>query len=37
MAKEGENEAIPGSVCKQQFVGVTIGVLDLKSLVEHDC
>ena len=28
--------ALPNSVCKQQFVGVTIGLLDVKSLVEHD-
>ena len=28
--------ALPGSVCRQQFVGVTVGVLDVKSLVEHN-
>ena len=27
--------ALPGSVCKQ-FVGVTISLLDVNSLVEHD-
>ena len=27
---------LPGSVCKQQFVGVMIGLLDVKSLIEHD-
>ena len=32
----GENTALPGSACKQQFVGVTIGVVDVKSLIEHD-
>ena len=25
-----------GSVCKRQFLVVTVGVLDVKSLVEHD-
>ena len=25
-----------GSVCRWQFVGVTVGVLGVKSLVEHD-
>ena len=24
-----------GSVCRWQFVGVTVGVLDVKSLIEH--
>ena len=36
--EEGEN-AIFGTcrfVCRQQFVGVTVGVLDVKSLIEHD-
>ena len=28
--------ALPSSVCKQQFVGVTIGLFDVISLVEHD-
>ena len=28
--------ALRGSVCKQEFVGVTIGLLGVKSLVEHD-
>ena len=28
--------AIAGSVCRQQFVGAMVGVLDVKSLVEHD-
>ena len=28
--------APPGSVCKRQFLVVTVGVLDVKSLVEHD-
>ena len=23
-------------VCRQQFVGVTVGVLDVKSLIEHN-
>ena len=26
----------PGSVCRQHFVGVTVGELDVKSLVECD-
>ena len=28
--------APPGSVCRQQFAGVTVGVLHVNSLVEHD-
>ena len=28
--------APPGSVCKRQFLIVTVGVLDVKSFVEHD-
>ena len=28
--------ALPSSVCKQQFVGIVIGLPDVKSLVEHD-
>ena len=28
--------ALPGSICRRWFVGVTVGVLDVKSLVEHD-
>ena len=28
--------ATPGSACKQQFVVVMVGVLDVKSLVEHN-
>ena len=28
--------ALPNSICKQQFVGVAVGVLDVKSFVEHD-
>ena len=28
--------ALAGSICRQQFVGVMVGVLDVKSLVEHD-
>ena len=39
-AKEEEegNLTLAGSVCRQQFVGVTVavGVLDVKSLIEHD-
>ena len=27
--------ALAGSVCRRQFVGVTVGVLDIKSLIEH--
>ena len=36
--KEDETRfsAPPGSACKRQFRGVTVGVLDVKSLVEHD-
>ena len=26
----------PGSVCKRQFLVVTVGDLDVKSLVEHN-
>ena len=26
----------PGSACKRQFSGVTVGGLDVKSLVEHN-
>ena len=26
----------PDSVCKRQFLLVTVGVLDVKSVVEHD-
>ena len=34
---EGENTiALASSVCRWRFVGVTVGVLDVKSLVEHD-
>ena len=39
MAKEeGENAilALASSVCRRWFVGVTVGVLDVKSLVQHD-
>ena len=25
-----------GTVCRQWFVGVTVGVLDVKSLVKHE-
>ena len=28
--------ALASSVCRQQFVGVTVGVLDVNLLVEHD-
>ena len=28
--------ALAGSVCRRQFVGVTIGELDVKSLLEHN-
>ena len=28
--------ALAGSVYRRQFVGVMLGVLDVKSLVEHD-
>ena len=28
--------ALAGSVCRRQFVGVAVGLLDVKSLVEHD-
>ena len=45
MAKEEDEEkqgeklmqilALPGSVCRRRFAGVTVGVLDVKSLVEH--
>ena len=28
--------ALAGSVCRRQFVGVMVGVLDVKSLVEHN-
>ena len=37
--KEGENAiffALAGSVCRQQFVGVMVGFLSVKSVVEHD-
>ena len=41
MAKEeheGQNVifTLPGSICRRQFVGVTVGLLDVKSPVEHD-
>ena len=40
MAKEEEREnaifGTSGSVCRQWFVGVMVGVLDVKSLVQHD-
>ena len=26
----------PGSACKRQFIIITVGVLDVKSLIEHD-
>ena len=34
--EEGENVilATAGSVCRRRFVGVTVGVLDIKSLIE---
>ena len=28
--------ALAGSVCRRWFVGVKVGVLDAKSLVQHD-
>ena len=28
--------ALSGSACRRRFVGVTVGVLDVKSLVELD-
>ena len=28
--------ALVGSVCRQQFVDITVSVLDVTSLVEHD-
>ena len=28
--------ALASSVCRRQFVGITVGVLGVKSLVEHD-
>ena len=28
--------ALAGSVCRRRFVGVTVGVLDVKSLVNHN-
>ena len=28
--------ALPGSICRQRFVAVTVGVLDVKLLLEHD-
>ena len=28
--------ALGGSVCRRQFVVVTVGLLDVKSLVEHN-
>ena len=27
---------LPGSIRRQQFVDVMVGVLDVKSLIEHD-
>ena len=40
MAKEEEGEmqflALAGSVWRQQFVGVAVGVLDVKILIQHD-
>ena len=27
--------ALPGSVCRRWFVGIRIGLLEVKSLVEH--
>ena len=27
---------LAGSICRRQFVGVMIGLLDVKSFVEHD-
>ena len=41
MAKEedeGQNAilALAGSVCRRQFVGVAVSLLDVKSLVEHN-
>ena len=35
MAKE-EVLALAGSVCRRQFVGVTVGVLDVKPLIKHN-
>ena len=36
--EEGRNAilALAGSVCRRRFVGVTVGVLNVKSLVEHN-
>ena len=31
-----EESALCGSACRQGFVGVMIGVVDVKSLVEHN-
>ena len=28
--------ALAGSICRQRFVGVTVGVLDVKPLMEHN-
>ena len=28
--------ALASYVCRQRFVGVTVGVLNVKSLIEHD-
>ena len=28
--------ALASSVCRRRFVGVMVGVLDVKSLIEHD-
>ena len=28
--------ALADSVCRWRFVGVVVGVLDVKSLIEHD-
>ena len=42
MAKEEEEEeenaifGTSGSICRWQFVDVLVGVLDVKSLVEHN-
>ena len=35
---KGENAIFtpPDSICIQQFAGVRVGVLDVKSLIEHD-
>ena len=27
---------LAGSICRRQFVGVMVGVLDIESLAEHD-